>query len=71
MSNTQRPIQPRITGRSFTSADPERQREIATESPRGASDREARAFRLRTQRPPHMAWMAPDVDYTGSSRRSR
>jgi hypothetical protein len=61
----------RITGRSFTSTDPERQREIVTDNT--AVEREPNPFATRSSKPPHMAWMAPEVDSSegGSSRRNR
>jgi hypothetical protein len=66
-----RAVQSRIIGRSFASMDPERQREIVTEGPRGPGSFESRA--PRAGRPPHMLWMAPDVEAHegGSIRRSR
>ncbi|MDB5914503.1 MAG: hypothetical protein JWP22_3178 [Ramlibacter sp.] len=61
----------RITGRSFTSMDPERQREIVVESPAAGTPQERRFQALRNSRPPHLAWMAPEADVSegGSNRR--
>jgi hypothetical protein len=72
-TNQRATVQPRITGRSFTSMDPERQREIVTESPGGATPQERRFQALRDSRPAHMAWMAPEVEVAEGvgSRRGR
>jgi hypothetical protein len=60
-----------VIGRSFASIDPERQREIITEGPRAPGSFESRP--PRAGRPPHMLWMAPDLDANegGSIRRGR
>jgi hypothetical protein len=70
-SSNERASAQRITGRSFTSMDPERQREIVVESPDEGTLQERRSHALRNSRPPHLAWMAPEADVSeaGNSRR--